>query len=66
MTEFMIDSPELVDLVRPTAGPAQSWAVTTPIMLRSKDTGQPLGPVYVNCVYDRGAGQTLVHLQPGA
>lgn len=63
-TEMLLNSRELVDSIRVSNQPGQSWAMSAPVLLRSQLTNEPLLQVYSQCHYDRENNRAVVSLQP--
>ncbi|ADY27025.1 hypothetical protein Deipr_1893 [Deinococcus proteolyticus MRP] len=63
-SEMLLDSAELVDSIRVSNEPGQSWTLAAPVLMRSQLTNEPLLQAYSRCHYDREAGQAVVTLQP--
>lgn len=63
-SEMLLESDELVDSIRVSNEPGQSWAMAAPVLLRSQLTNEPLLQAYAQCSYDREAGKAVVTLQP--
>ena len=63
-TQMLLKSPELVDSIRVSNEPGQSWVMAAPVLVRSELTGAPLLQAYAQCHYDRQSKETVVSLQP--